>query len=76
LLPAVNPSLGVAAVVRGDEAYALERNVELLRGNLDDRGLDALPQLRLAGEHRHAVGGVDADPCVEVWRFFEAAQGG
>src|SRR6185295_13877460 len=47
---------------------------ELLGGDLHERGLDALAELGLAGEHGHEPLCVDADPAVEERLGLEAAR--
>ena len=47
---------------------------ELFGGDLDERGLDALPELGLAGEDRDRAVRVDADPRIEHRRVLEAAR--
>ena len=64
-LPAVCPSFGRAAGVAGDHVDARERQIELLGGDLRERGQDALPELDLAGEHGGVAVGVDAQPGIE-----------
>ncbi len=66
--------VGRALGVGGDERDALERNGELLGGDLLQRSLHALPQLRLAGEDGDAAVGADADPRVELGRSVEGAR--
>jgi hypothetical protein len=48
--------------VGSDQRNLIERHIELLGGNLQKRGLDSLPQLGLAGEHRDAAIGRNANP--------------
>ena len=61
-LPAVWPSFGVSAVSPWTIADALEVDVELVGGDLRERGADALAELDLAAEDRHRAVGVDAQP--------------
>ena len=49
------------------------RDAELVGGDLDQRGLDALAELGLAGEDGDAAIGVDANPAVEQRRLGEVA---
>jgi hypothetical protein len=48
-------------------------DLQLFRGDLDDGGLHALPELRLAGEHGDLALGVDPDPGVEEGLAREAS---
>jgi hypothetical protein len=59
--------------VAGNHLDAGSRQVELLGGDLLQRGEDALPQLDLAGDRGRAVG-VDAQPGVEHAIVGEASQ--
>jgi hypothetical protein len=40
---------------------------------LQQRGLDALAELGLAGENRDGPIGIDANPGIEKWRLLQAA---
>src|SRR5262249_33487292 len=53
------------AGVAGGHLYAGQRQIELLGGDLGERGEDALPQFDLAGENLRGAVGIDADPTVE-----------
>src|SRR5439155_221403 len=60
---------GVALVravrrARRHDAHALESDVELFRGNLRERGMDALPELHLAARDPHRAVALEADPRV------------
>ena len=55
--------------VCGDELDVIELDVELFRGNLHERRLDALAELGFAGEYGDRAVRVDADPGVEVRRL-------
>ena len=61
--------LGVA----GDQVEARQRQLELLRRDLGERGRHALAELDLAGAHRRRAVGMDADPGVEHPVLGEAA---
>jgi hypothetical protein len=73
-LPAVKPSSGVNPVSAGHQLDPLEGNVELFRGDLQERRLYTLPQLGLAGEDRDAAIGVDANPGIEEGGLLQAPQ--
>jgi hypothetical protein len=53
------------ARVRGDEAHLFKRNFELFGHHLQQCGLDALSQLRLACECGDAAVGIDPDPGIQ-----------
>jgi hypothetical protein len=62
---------GVALVRRefgigGNDLQRLEGHAQLFGGDLLERGLEALAELRLAGESRDAAVGIEADPGVEI----------
>ncbi len=59
--------------VGGDKRDAVEIDVELFRGDLHERSLDALAELGFAGEDRDRPVCVDADPGVEIRRLLKAA---
>ena len=73
-LPAVKPSSGVRPVSAVTSSMSRGLDLELLGGDLDQRGPDALAELRLAGEDGDRAVGVDADPGVEEARVVEAAR--
>jgi len=66
--------VGRASGVGGDQIQAGRRHVELLGGNLEQRGLETLPKLRLAGEHLDTAIRRDPDPRIEFGRFLQAAR--
>jgi len=55
-----------AAGVGGHQLQAGQRHIELFGGNLEQRGLEALPKLGLAGEDLYAAIGRNPDPGVEL----------
>ena len=55
-----------------DELEPVERDFELLRHDLRQRGLDALAEFRLAGESGDGSVGVDTNPGIEKRRAAEA----
>ena len=55
---------------------AIERQVEFLGGDLRQRGDDALTEFHLAGAHRRAAIGRDADPGIEHAVAVEATRQG
>ena len=62
---------GVALVHRApgvgcNEFDAVERHIEFFRRHLDQRGLDALSEFGLSGEHGDASLRIDLDPGVEI----------
>jgi len=63
-----------AAGVGGDERDRTRLDDELFRGDLQQRGLDALAQLGLAGEHGDAAIGGNANPRVERRLALEGAR--
>ena len=60
--------------VRRDQMHGVRRHVQLFRRDLDQRGLDALSQFRLAGKDGDRAVGVDPDPGIEHGGFIEAAR--
>ncbi len=62
--------------VSGNHVQARQRQVELLGGDLRQRGDDALAELDLAGAHRCAAVGRDANPGVEHAVAIKAARQG
>ena len=62
LLPEVKPSDGARGRLAGDDAQPRGRNVELLGGNLGERGEHALADLDLPGREPHAAVFLEADP--------------
>ena len=65
--------VGRLAGVAGDHREPRERQVELLRRDLRERGQDALAEFDLAGEHRRGAVGVDAEPGIEPAVALQAA---
>jgi len=66
--------VGRASGVGGNQVQAEWRDIELLGGDLEQRGLQALPKLRLAGEHLDTAIRRDPDPRIEFGRFLQAAR--
>jgi hypothetical protein len=60
------PLLGRGVGVAGDDAHALGLDAQLLGGDLDERGEDALAELDLAGREPDAPARLEADPAVEA----------
>src|SRR5206468_11794955 len=60
-----------SARIRGDELDASGLDDKLFGRNLDQRGFDALSELRLAGEHSDAAIGIHAYPRIEHRRVFQ-----
>src|SRR5262249_19613684 len=56
-----------------DDLDPLEVDIQLVGGDLGERGADALTQLDLAGEDRGRAVGIDAQPGVEAAIAVEAA---
>ena len=70
---------GIALVWRqrrvgGDQARTVETHRQLLGGDLQQGGLDALAKFRLPGEDRDVAVAVDADPRIQVRRLLQAAR--
>ncbi len=63
-----------AARVGGDELNVQGQHFQLFRRDLNQRRLDALTELRFAGEHRDRAVRVDANPRVEVRRGLQASR--
>jgi hypothetical protein len=59
--------------VGGDQVNRRRFDDEFLRGELNQRRLQPLAQLRLAGEDRDRAVRIDADPGIEHWLAFETA---
>src|SRR5437763_10427249 len=66
------PLVGRAFGVGRYEFESVERDFELLRHDLRQRGLDALAEFRLAGESGDGSVGVDTNPGIEKRRAAEA----
>jgi hypothetical protein len=64
----------VCAPIRSDERNAIELDAELVCGELDERRLDALPQLYFACEDRDAPVPGYADPGIEHRGAIETAR--
>jgi hypothetical protein len=73
-LPAVYCFVGRARGVGGDELDARGLDHQLFGRHLDERGLDALYELGLAGENGDAAIGADADPGIEHRLVVQAAR--
>ena len=65
--------VGRARCVSGDEPDACRADDELFRGELNERGLDALAELDLAGKDGDDSVRIDADPGVEHRSVLEAS---
>ena len=59
--------------VGGDKLDAIEIDVELFRGDLHERRLDALAELRFTGEDADRTVRVDAYPGIQTRRLLKAA---
>ena len=66
--------IGVGAVSAVTSLMRLESDVELFRGDLLERRLDALAELGFAGEDGDRAVGVDADPGIQIGRLLKAAR--
>ena len=66
--------VGRARCVSGDQPDACRADDELFRGELNERRLDALPELDLAGKDGDGSVRVDANPGVEQRRVLEASR--
>ena len=66
--------IGGAAGIGGDDRQRCKGHVEFFGGDLLKRGLEALTEFGLAGEHGDAAVGVDANPGIEERRLVEAAR--
>ena len=66
--------IGGAVRIGRDDLERRKGNVEFFGGDLLKRGLETLPQLGLAGEHRDAAIGIDADPGIQERRVLQAAR--
>ena len=66
--------VGRARCVGGNEPDARRADDELFRGELNERGLDALPELDLAGKDGDGSVRIDANPGVEHRRVLEASR--
>ena len=70
---------GGVAFIRGqagigrDDLQRCKGNVEFFGRDLLERGLEALAEFGLAGEHGDAAVGIDPDPGIEKWRRRQAA---
>ena len=67
------PLVGGALGVGGDDGNPHRIDRQFFRRHLDQRRLDALPKLGLAGEHRDTTVALDANPGVDVRLGLEAA---
>ena len=56
-----------------DETNYVRIDLELLCGDLDERGLDALTNLTFAGEDSNRAVRIDTNPGIEHRRLFQAA---
>ena len=65
MLPSVIPSSGAFVGVAGQHRDALEPHVQLVGGDLGQRGDDALADLDLADGEPHGAVGLEGDPLVQ-----------
>ena len=66
--------VGGARGVRRHDRQPGKIGIQLLGGDLQQRRLDALPELGLAGEHGDGAIGIDANPGIEKRRLLETAR--